>query len=315
MKKLVISLVVHNGEEHLPHCLRSIASQIPRNADCVVFDNASRDASVRIVNESGVATRIIESRKNIGFAAAHNAVIRSTDSDYICILNQDLVCEPNYMNECVAFLDAHPGVGSVSGLLIRVPSLSALGPRDTVDAYGLHISPFFHVKNYRQGMRVASVIKNEEVVGVPATAAVYRKTALLDIAKRRNGNAEFFDEDFFMYKEDIDIALRLHLRGWKSYALCAPRACHVRSTRPDLFARESPSINRWSYRNHLYILIKDTPLSVWARHGIAIVLYELAKLLYLLCFERATLAALRDVWNNRKNMLEKRRRIMSDVSV
>lgn len=305
--KLCVSLVTYNGEKYLQQCLESIAKQSFQNFELVVLDNGSSDGTIEIIKKYAPKARIIESAKNLGFAAGHNQVLRESSSEYVCVLNQDCALESDYFKECVQFLDLHSDVGSMSGLLVRVPSLTEKGPCDTVDAYGLVFTSYLSVKNYRQSTRVSTIKKEEEVVGVPATAALYRRTALEDVVI---DSGEVFDEDFFMYKEDVDLALRLRLRGWRAFGIPSARGYHIRTTQPALFSRDSQRINEWSYRNHLYVLIKDIPKSFWLRNGLWICGYEFAKFFYIALFETKTLRGLRDVWGMRKKMFSKRKSIM-----
>lgn len=309
-KKLCISLVTYNGEQYLQSCLESIAKQSFQNFELVILDNGSSDKTIEIVKRYAPTAHIIQSEKNLGFSGGHNKIIKESDSEYVCVLNQDCVLEPTYLNECIQFLDMHGDVGSTTGLLIKVPSLTERGPCDIVDAYGLVISSHLSVKNYRQGVPISAIKNEEEVGGVPATAALYRRSALDDIAHE---DGTFFDEDFFMYKEDIDLALRLRLRGWRAYGIPEAQGYHIRTTQPALFSRKSQRINEWSYRNHFYILIKDIPRSFLLRNGIRIGVYELAKFFYLLIFETKTLRVLPEVWKMRKKMLTKRAWIMKNA--
>ncbi len=354
MTKVVISLVTYNGEKYLQPCLESIERQTLTDYELVVLDNASNDGSLDVVSRIAPHARIIASEKNIGFAKGHNEVIRITQSEYVCVINQDLVLEPDYLEQCVHFMDSHLQTGSVTGVLIRVPSLTAMGPRDTIDTYGLVISKAMRAKDAGAGMSVASVPPYRDIVGVSATAALYRRTALEDVAiavcvncEERHSQSsrvrgagedrskvymeihrrepepgtkqsadcecryEYFDEDFFMYKEDVDLALRLQARGWRAAPVPDARGYHIRTTDPALLKRPSVLINQWSYRNQIYILIKDVSASHWLKYGAIIDIYEIAKFFYLLLFERSTLAGLADVWRNRKKMLAKRNTIMN----
>ncbi|MBI4599381.1 glycosyltransferase family 2 protein [Candidatus Uhrbacteria bacterium] len=315
MHDLVISLVTYNSEMYLQSCLESIFSQTFKDYELILFDNASVDGTRNSIMRLAPHARRIFSEKNIGFAGAHNEVIRTTCSSYVCVLNPDLVLEPDYLERCIAECEMRPALGSVTGLLIRVPALTGTAPRDTIDSYGLVVSKTGRAANAGEGVPVSALCAPRRIMGVPATAAVYRRSALDDSALDRStvrdgSDTEYFDEDFFMYKEDVDLALRLRLRGWDASAVLEARAYHVRSTSPALFKRPSPLINQWSYRNHFSILIKDVEARTWARWGFLIVLYELAKFFYLACFERSTLTALADVWKNRKKMLAKRSSIM-----
>ncbi len=311
MNKLVISLVTYNGAPYMRSCLESIEAQTFTDYELIVGDNASSDTTVDLIRQFYPNTQCMLKEENTGFAAGHNSIVQSSHSEYVCVLNQDCVLDSNYLQECVGYLDSHPDVASVTGLLIRVPSLTDKGPCDTVDAYGLHMTAWAHVKNYRENTPVKDIHESEEVVGVPATAAVYRRAALDDIVDQQG---DFFDEDFFMYKEDVDLALRLRLRGWRAYALNTTRGYHIRTTHPALFSRPSQRINEWSYRNQFYILIKDITTKQWIRNGVLISTYEVIKFFYLLLFETSTLKVLANVWHNRKKMFAKRAIIMKRKS-
>lgn len=318
MAKAVISLVTYNGEHYLPSCLESIASQTFRDYSLVILDNASSDKTRDSIAKFAPNARVIASELNIGFARGHNEVIRQTQSEYVCVLNQDLVLEPDYLERCVHSMDQSPRAGSASGLLLRVPSLTADTPRDTIDTYGIVLSRTMRAKDAGAGMPLASLAMQQKIIGASGTAGLYRRSALEDVAISVCDNCgcrfEYFDEDFFMYKEDVDLALRLQLRGWSAVAVLDARGYHVRTTDPALFKRPSALINQWSYRNQMYILIKDVSVSHWLKYGIAICFFEVAKFFYLLIFERTTLRALGDVWRNRKKMLAKRSYIMKHIA-
>ncbi len=314
MNTLVVSLVTFNGAAHVQHCLNSLKRQTLRDFALVVFDNASTDSTIDIVREWAPHARIIQSKKNVGFGVGHNEVIRHTLSKYVCVLNQDCALEPDYLQVCVDFLNGDAHTGSVTGGLLTVQSLTDRPHHGTVDTLGLEMSLPMHVSNLGAGTNSRSWSHSLQVRGVPATAALYRRSALDDISLTMNGIREYFDEDFFMYKEDIDLALRLELRGWKSCGLPQARGYHIRTTKNSLFSRESQNINRWSYRNHFYILIKDLRSRIWLKQGAAIFFYECIKFLYLLLFETKTLGALRDVWNMKEKMLAKRTMIMNNLT-
>lgn len=307
MTKLVVSLVTYNSTQYLPDCLTSLANQTFRNFELYCRDNNSSDGSAEVVRAAYPFAHVVQSPTNDGFARGHNTTFRETDSEYLCILNHDLILDFNYFQECVAFLDAHPHVASVSGLLARMHPLTVKGKSDRIDSSGIVLKKTGRVVNLYAGKPLSLVSEPLRVLGVAATAAIYRRTALEDIAI----DGEIFDEDFFMYKEDVDLALRLKLRGWESYTLPHARARHVRSTDPRMLVRSSPLINRLSYRNHWFVLIKSVPREQYLRYGLLIAFFELAKFFYLLVSEWSTLSALGDVMRLRKKMFAKRALIMS----
>lgn len=307
MAKLAISLLTYNSEKYLEYALKSIETQEFRGFELIVRDNNSTDESAAFASRLAPYAIVISQKTNDGFSRAHNATIRDTTSEYVCILNPDLALSENYLDVCISFLDSHPEVGAVSGLLIRVKSLTETGSSDIIDSSGLYLSKTGRVFNLFAGKPLSAVSKPLRVLGTPATAAVYRRSALDDVAIR----GEYFDEDFFMYKEDVDLALRLALRRWEVYTIPWCRAWHVRSTSSKIFSRPSLFVNRLSYRNHWYMLIKSVPRKFFIRYGFLIVFFEFCKFLYLIFAEPSTLLALADVRKNAKKMFEKRKNIMA----
>lgn len=309
--KLTVSLLTYNSAAYLSPCLASIAAQTFQDLELVCRDNHSSDESVTMVRRYAPKATIVEEPLNRGFSGGHNATIFETESEYVCVLNPDLVLEPQYLEECITFLDAHPRVGAVSGLLIRTRSLTDLPEHGIIDASGIALLRTGRVVLTDAGKSEKGVSQAARVYGVPATAAVYRRSALEDIAVEIDGTREYFDEDFFMYKEDVDLAVRLSLRGWDAYVVPAARAYHIRSTDYQLLRRSSPFINLLSYRNHWLLLIKSIPRSFLFRNGFLILLFEIAKGAYLLFREPCTLGALADVWRLKKKMMRKRKLIMT----
>lgn len=311
-----ISLVTFNGENDIPLCLRSIGLQTIRPNEYAIIDNNSNDSSVRHILKESVEADITISDHNDGFGRAHNLNIRKSTSDYILILNQDLVLDTNYCEALIHFLNEHPDVGSVTGKILRVAALDSIPANLGIDACGISVSVSLHVSNTHSGKKSDQCKHDHEVFGVPATCALYRRSALEDCAIDKNGIKEYFDEDFFMYKEDVDLAYRLRLRGWKSYCITRAIAYHVRTAKSAYLVmnRGSAPVRYWSYRNHWYVLIKNIPLQLVWRIGFFVVAYELGKFLYLILFERSTLAALIDVKKNYKTMLKKRNNIQLHAS-
>lgn len=308
--KLIVSLLTYNSALYLPECLKSIERQTFQDFELVCRDNNSSDDTPQVLQRMVTGGRAVLTPTNDGFSRGHNATIRETSSEYVCILNPDLVLAAHYFAECVAFLDAHPRTAAVSGLLMRVRALTERPESAIIDSSGIVLSRTGRAYNKGAGKGFSASARTVPVLGVPATAVVYRRAALEDVALDIDGRREFFDEDFFMYKEDVDLALRLVLRGWQAATINAVRAYHIRSTDPKLFVRPSPFANSLSYRNHWFVLIKDMPRSFLLRNGLLIFTYELAKVLYLLAREPRTLTALCDVVKLSKKMFVKRALIM-----
>lgn len=317
MPKIVISLLTYNGAEHIDRCLESIEGQDCTDWELVLYDNASTDATVARAREICPSVRFVLSSINRGFAAGHNEVIRTTDAPYILILNQDVFLGPTYLSDCVRALEEYRDCGAVTGCIYKVPALTGTLKSAIVDTCGLGIK-----RNHYMGSLGGSKAFLQKpaadcpIFGVPGTASLYRRTALEDASfPLENGTREYFDEDFFMYKEDCDIAYRMQWRGWSAYSLPNTEAFHVGSTKPGLLARESVRINTWSYQHHFFLLLKNVSTETLARVWYRILWYEFGKLVYVTFREPRTLIFFvrgRRLW---KRMVSKRAYIQSHRTV
>lgn len=252
---------------------------------------------------------------NRGFAAGHNNIIKQSDSAYVLLLNQDTVLAPDYLEKLVLFLDKNSKAGAVSGLLLRwdfsKSQTASEGKTDVIDSAGLRVRRSLQVSERGLGENENSrYAQTREVFGVSGALPLLRRRALAEIG--------FFDERFFSYKEDVDVAFRLRHAGWQSFCLGEARAWHARSlssSGADRFstaknrAKKSTTGNYLSYRNHWFILIKDVALRDWLCYGIVILWYELQKGVYLLMFEPKTLLAWKEILTYLPALLEERRKI------
>ncbi|TAN58102.1 glycosyltransferase family 2 protein [Patescibacteria group bacterium] len=322
MKKPIISisLVVWNGRQYLPQCLESIANQDLQDFELLILDNGSADGTRDFLERLGPEKyhiRTIEYLpKNIGFAAGHNSLFRQARGEFVLCLNQDVELEKNYLSEIVAFMKKNPRTGSAAGILWRSENGEKIIDPSTafrVDSAGLKI-----FRNRRIAEIGVAEERPKEVFGVSAAAAVYRMTALKDVAEKENGRECFFDEIFFSYKEDVDLAWRLRHRGWQSFILPVSGS-HIRSAKAEgdsqikaIFgrAKKSALANFHSQKNHLFVLVKNDFFANAVIDIIHILWYELRKFIYVILFEWRTIPAYFIFIGKLPKMLIKRRKIM-----
>lgn len=318
--KVSINLVTWNGKKYLPYCLDSIAKQTFRDFSLFILDNGSTDGTQEYLKNCLLPVadcRLVFNEENAGFAGGHNQALRATESDYVLMLNQDIILEQNFLEEIVKFLESRPKAAAVTGKLLRW-DFPDNAKTDLIDSAGIKI-----FKNHRAVETGAGEMDGEEwnaskeVFGVSGAAPIYRRSALNEVAV----NGEVFDEDFFSYKEDVDLAYRLRLAGFEAWFLPAARAYHDRSARSsrkgDAEAarrRKSKSafVNYHSYKNHLFFLIKDVSPGVCWRYGYLIGWYEFKKFIYLLFFEPKTLKSLSEFFGRFLKMWRKRKWIMKN---
>jgi GT2 family glycosyltransferase len=200
MPDLTISIVNHNSRELLLACLDSLAGTA---AEIVVLDNASEDGSVEVVRERFPDVRLIAQPFRAGFGANHNTVIRATRGRYVCVLNADTTAADWGFERMVAYLDGHPRVAAIGPKLVYPEGRSQVSawrfPTPLVTLLGL-------ITLSLVGVRQSEGSRPRAVGWVTGAALLLRRAALDEVG--------LFDEDFFLYSEEVDLQFRLHRAGW-----------------------------------------------------------------------------------------------------
>ena len=329
MKKVSIHLVTWNGEKYLAECLNSILEQTFKDYLLIIIDNGSVDKTLQIIERNffplfNEKIRLIKNKENLGFSRAHNQAILWTNSEYVLVLNQDVILEKDFLAELMKFCDQQKNIGSVTGKILRwdfesSDDLKSSQKTDIIDSLGLKVFKSQKVIDSGSGLKDAGEFKeNKEIFGVSATCALYNRQALNDIRYQD----EFFDNDFFSYKEDVDLAYRLRWRGWPSFYVPGAVVYHKRSAKSQekisfftslkLRKNKARFINYHSYKNHLFVLVKNLSLRIYGRYLLQIKFYEFIKFLYILFFEWSTLGSLNEFFSKLKKMLKKRKFIMKN---
>ena len=305
--KIFINIVTWNSGRDIKNCLTAVFNQRDVDFDVLIIDNASTDDTIKIVTTFfGRQFNLVKNNQNLGFAGAHNLGIdfaRRRGAEYVLALNPDVTLTPNFLAELASFIKHHQTAASVSGTL-----LNAFNPK-LVDSTGLRLLRSRQVVERHAQSPLSAVNQTPvEVFGVSGAAALYRLSALTSIAL----NNEFFDEDFFAYKEDADLAWRLRLRGWSAWHVPSATATHRRAVaRQSQRRQRGLLINRLSYKNQLLMIIKNEQSANFWRDGFFIIGFELAKLFYLLWREPLTLVSLKDFARQLPRTIVKRRENLS----
>ena len=200
---LSVSIVNTNSRELLLACLESLA---PVEAEIVVLDNASEDGSAAAVRERFPHVRVIEQEHRAGFGSNHNTVIRATTGRYVYVLNEDTTANDWSFERITEYLDAHPQVAALGPRLVypdgRLQDSAWRFPTPLVSTMGLATLGQLGVKQSKG----ASVRPVDWVMGA---ALVLRREALDQVG--------LFDEDFFLYSEEVDLQTRLRQAGWETH--------------------------------------------------------------------------------------------------
>jgi len=306
-----VSIVTYNSEDYVEDCLKAVLAQTFPHISITIVDNASADNSLALVEKvtAGEIT-IIKNENNIGFAAAHNQAMRLADSAYVLCLNPDIWLAPDYISELVAALEKDDTLGSAAGTLLRVnswpPDLTQHYP---IDSTGLYMTPH-RQQRLAHELEDPTVLDGAEptpIFGPDGAAPLYRR-AMLEDAKVEG---EYYDELFVTHKEDVDLAWRAQLLGWKSIHVPSAVGYHVRGFRPGKRRNIQPDIRRMAVRNRWLLMIKNELPGLFLRYIPQIIAYDLAILVYILLLEQHSLLAIRDVIRLAPAMLRHRKIIHS----
>jgi GT2 family glycosyltransferase len=294
-------------------CLAALAAQTRPPDDVVILDNASSDDGVEIARRSMPDARVERSTVNLGFAAGQNRAIALAPADVHVVLNPDCRLGPTFLARAEEVLASDRSTGSVSGRLLRFrpdePDGGVFdddGP-DVIDSTGM-----VGLRNRRVLDRGADepaagrFLEPGYVFGVTGAAGVYRRAMLDDVAFE----AEILDEAFFAYREDVDLAWRAQLLGWRCRYEPAMLARHRRRVAPGRRRQLPARVNRWSVANRWRMLAKNEIGLGWRRDGSAILRRDAQILGYCLLREQRTLGAILDVLGDAGRLRERRRDLM-----
>jgi len=340
-----VNLLTHNAKQYLKNCLASVFNQTYPNLEVLIIDNQSTDGTVNYLKElkRRPSLRIIYNQDNLGFAAGHNQGFKESRGDFICCLNQDVVLDKNFIQEAVRELTKNNRVAALQGKLLRwnIGNLS-LGQSAgyqvsyIVDTTGLLVLKNRRIVNRGQGeIEQGQFNKREEIFGADGAAPVYRRQALEDVKISLAGRTgklswqgardEYFDQDFFCYKEDVDLAWRLRLAGWQAVYQPACLAWHARTSGESAASnyfniiRERVKINRFSkylsFRNQRLMQIKNEQAGLLIKHSAWFLPKELASWFYVFLFERYTWRAIKDLFRQAPSAWQKRKIVMSNRKI
>ena len=240
----LVSVVVvnYNGRYLLPDCFRSLTQQSYRNYEIILVDNGSRDDSISFMKEHYTDVRIVQLSSNTGFAGGTNAGIKEAQGEYILTLNNDTCVFSDFIEKLIQPMMQEPAVGMCASKMIF--------PDKKINSTGICISRSGAAWD-RGGFEqdTGQYDHEEEVFGPCAGAALYRKAMLDDIG--------LFDEDFFLYMEDVDLAFRARLSGWRCVYTHEARVIHKHGGTAESC---SDITVYYSNRNLLWYVVKNFPL-------------------------------------------------------
>jgi GT2 family glycosyltransferase len=228
----------------LRDCLDSLRGQTFRDFECILIDNASTDESVEFVRKHYPEVRIIQNQKNLGYGGGNNVGITASSGKYIALLNNDTKADANWLQRLVEAIEEDEKIGMCASKI-----LNYYNP-ETIDNTGLLL--------YKDGIArgrgrlekdVGQYASSEEVFFPSGCAGLYKREMLDGIG--------LFDEDFFLYLDDVDIGMRGRLAGWKCIYVPDAVVYHKYSATTEPYSSLKAYLVE---RNRIWIVMKYFPL-------------------------------------------------------
>ena len=260
MAEARLSIVIPNwnGKHFLATCLDSLRHQSESNIEVIIVDNASTDGSQAYIKSAFPEVRLIELAANRGFTGACNIGIDAAESVFIALLNNDTEAEPGWAREILAAFDAQPEAGIVASKMLLFDQ------RDR-----LHTAGDFFTIDGQAGNRGAWELdrgqyeRGEYVFSACGGACAYRRAMLDEIGS--------LDDDFFFLLEDIDLAWRAQLAGYRVWYAPSAIVYHNLSA-----TGGGVTASYYAGRNAIWLIVKNMPAGLLRKYWQAILRRQLA---------------------------------------
>lgn len=242
MKLASVIILNWNGLQHIEECLNSVINQTYENYEIIFVDNASTDASVEFVKTKFPSIKIIVNDKNYGFAKGVNIGIKHAKGEYILLLNNDAIADKNWISELIKAAELNDKIGMVASKILLYTE------RDKINCTGtsIHTNGAAMLRDYYKKDTQSTEI--EEVFGPNGAACLFKRELFKNVG--------YYDEDYFMYSEETDLAWRARIAGWK--CVYNPRAIAYHKFSVERSLREFSV--RYNLRNTIWTFFKNFSL-------------------------------------------------------
>lgn len=347
MAKVTLVQMVYNGMKYIPQSFDAMVNQTYKDIEIVAVINGNEDGGKEYIQTHYPQVRIIDTGENLKFVRGHNLVFSTVETEFFQLVNQDLILERDYVQKIVAAFD-DPRVGAANGKIYQYDFESHTASR-ILDTTGIICSRNGRGKSRGQNEEDSGQYDTQlDLIGVDGAACMYRKSALEAVKmpralsssrmrgsmpgnqptpnvrletnedSRLRGNDregfEYFDVDFDMYWEDVDLSLRISNAGFVCKFVPAAVGHHGRTAAASKKGYKDVSefvkhhkkfpawIKQFNYKNHLFVVVKNFPKFYWK-----FFVREFFMLGYIVLFETATLKVVPTLFTQLPLMWKKRK--------
>lgn len=218
--KLSIVILNYNVRYFLEQCILSVKKAIENiDAEIIIIDNDSKDDSCEMVKTHFPELTLIENKENVGFSKANNQAVAIARGEYICILNPDTAVAEDTFTQTLKYYESTKNIGALGVYLMDgtgnfLPESKRNLPTPKVSLLKL---TGFHKSYYASHLLETANGEAEVLVGafMLLKRSIYEQVA-------------GFDEDYFMYGEDIDLSYKITKAGYKNHYLGATTVLHYK---------------------------------------------------------------------------------------
>lgn len=221
MTDITIIILSYNTKALLLNCLTSVFETIQElSFEVVVVDNNSWDGSPQAVHKAFPDARVIENSDNLGFAKANNIVLKQTRTPYVLLLNSDAILTRGAVKAIYDFMEAKEDAGICTGQLLNED-----GTKQNSFAYFPGILTLLFNESLINTL--SPFRKNKHAITDQEVKVDSCIGACILMKMEAVSQAGFFDESFFFFFEETDLALAMHQRGWFSYIVPRAKIYHL----------------------------------------------------------------------------------------
>lgn len=213
-----VSIVTLNQPDSLEECIQSLSIQTYPHLEIIIVNNAQEE----ILDNFKVGfppVKVINNRDNFFYAQAQNLGIKASTGEFVLCLNDDVILDINFIEKILRGFGKDRRIGMVSGKVL------SFYDRKMIDSTGLFLGKSRKPVD-RGYKRKDSDQFNKEgyIFGVPGAVGMYKREMLENISM----NGDYFDSEYGIFYEDLDLCWRAHNRGWKAYYQPEAVAYHKR---------------------------------------------------------------------------------------
>jgi hypothetical protein len=267
-------IVSYNVRASLLDAMRALYASNGPALEAIVVDNASADGSADAVEADFPQVKVIRLSENAGFGGANNAGLKSCDGPLVLLLNPDVIVNEDCVRNLADFLSNTPTAGAVGPRLNRPEGRPDLAARRAFPSPASALYRFLGLSRLfpnssrfnRYNLGHLPVDAVHEIDAGTAACLMVRRAAIDQVG--------FFDPDYFMYGEDLDLCYRIRQGGWKIYYVPDAVAVHLKGTS----TRQAATRMRYEFHRAMWVFHRkhyagSTPapvnavvwVGIWAR--------------------------------------------------